>query len=91
MWTALWIILIVVGGGAALYGLHHLCLWLERRGWLYYKHKRGRSSGLSCFVAIEKVLEPPTKHVHQVQQEKRQSAEEAPGQDEGDSPPVCGS
>jgi hypothetical protein len=75
--------LIIVGGPLALYGLHRLCLWLEDRGWLYYKHKKPSSSPASCFVALQQVLEPPIHHVLQVKEEKRCHAEqEAPGQGE---------
>jgi hypothetical protein len=73
--------LIIVGGLAALYGLHRLGLWLEKRGWLFYKHKKPSSSAASCFVALQQVLEPPIKHVLHVNDEKRHQAEEkAPGQ-----------
>ena len=27
-----------------LFGLHQLALWMERRGWLYYKYKQADSS-----------------------------------------------
>jgi hypothetical protein len=68
--------LLIVGGLAALYGFHRLCLWLEKRGWLYYKHKKPTSSPASSFVALQQFLEPPTQHVHQVKEEKRHQAEE---------------
>jgi hypothetical protein len=72
---------IIVGGLAALFGLHRLALWLEKRGWLFYKHKKPSSSAASCFVALQQVLEPPIQHVLHVKDEKRHQAEEkAPGQ-----------
>jgi hypothetical protein len=72
--------LAILGGLAALYGLHRLCLWLERHGWLYYKHKNPSSSAASCFVALQQVLEPPVKHVFEMKQERRTHAEgETPG------------
>jgi len=81
--------LIIVGGPCVLYGLHRLCLWLEGRGWLYYKHKKPSSSPASCFVALQQVLEPPTQHVLQVKDEKRHhAAQKGPGQ--GDSPATEG-
>jgi hypothetical protein len=85
LWHALLGGLILVGGGAALYGLHRLCLWLEERGWLYYKHKQPSSSPAGCLVALQQALDPQTKHVLQIKEEKRYHAEEeAPG--EGDPP-----
>jgi hypothetical protein len=35
MWGVL--VVAVIPG---LYGLHRLCLWLEMRGWLYYRNKK---------------------------------------------------
>jgi hypothetical protein len=32
---------------AALYGLHRLGLWAERRGWIYYRKKHGSDGALS--------------------------------------------
>ena len=65
----------MLGGLAALYLLHRLGLWLEERGWLYYKYQKpGRSAG-SCFTALQEVLEPPIQHVLHVEEEKRHQAE----------------
>jgi len=68
---------------AAIYGLHRLCLYLEERGYLYYKHKRSSSSATGGFVAFQQMLEPQTQHVEQVAEQKRHhSDDEAPGDDE---------
>jgi hypothetical protein len=56
---------------AALFGLDRLCLWLEDRGWLYYRHKKPTSSPASCWVGLQQAIEPAVKHVLQVRQEKR--------------------
>ena len=37
---------------AALYGLDRLALWLEDRGWLYYRRKKPECSPASCLVAM---------------------------------------
>jgi hypothetical protein len=64
----------------ALYGLHRVCLWLESRGWLYYKHKKPSSSAASCLVGLQKALEPQAQHVLQIKEERRHhEEEEAPG------------
>jgi hypothetical protein len=57
----------------ALYRLHRLCLWLEKRGWLYYWHKKPAGGGGSGFVALQEFLEPPTQHIHQVKEEKHRT------------------
>jgi hypothetical protein len=80
-WNAVLCGLIVVSGLAALYGLHRFGLWLEERGWLFYKHKKPTSSAASCFVALQQVLEPPIQHVLHVKEQKRHHVEEGvPGQ-----------
>jgi hypothetical protein len=90
-WNAVLWCLIIVSGLAALYGFHRLALWLEERGWLFYKHKKPTSSAASCFVALQQVLEPPVQHVLHVKEEKRNQAEEGvpgrgdPEEVEGDS------
>jgi hypothetical protein len=73
-----------VGAVAAVYGLHRLCLWLEERGWLYYLHKKSGGSTAGCLTALQQALEPQTRHVLHVKEERRGRAEEdAPG--EGDA------
>jgi hypothetical protein len=80
-WNALLWALIIVIGLAALYGLHRLALWLEDRGWLFYKHKKPSSSAVSCFVALQQALEPPIQHVLYVTEQKRRHTEQGePGQ-----------
>ena len=82
-WNAVLWCLIGISGLAALYGLHCLGLWLEKRGWLFYKHKKPSSTGISCFVALQQVLEPPIQHVLHVKEQKRHHAEEGvPGKDD---------
>jgi hypothetical protein len=62
--------LLIVGGLAAPYGVHRLCLSWEKRGWLYYKYKKPASNAASSFVALQQFLEPPVQHVLQVKEEK---------------------
>ena len=37
IWNAVLWILIIASALPALYALHQLALWLEKRGWLFYK------------------------------------------------------
>jgi hypothetical protein len=87
IWHVLIGAVLVLSGLASLYGLHRLCLWLKERGWLYYKHKKPSSSPASCFAALQQALEPRTRNVIHVREEKRnRSEDEAMGQ--GDPPPT---
>jgi hypothetical protein len=71
-----WFVLLPVGGPLALYGLHRLGLWLEARGCLYYIHKKPRGGVAGGFVALQEVLEPGSRHVVQIKEEKRGESEE---------------
>jgi hypothetical protein len=64
-----------------LYGLDRFCLWLEDRGWLYYRKKKPSSSPMSAWVAMQQFLEPGVKHVVHVGQERRSEGDEAAGKE----------
>jgi hypothetical protein len=66
VWYWLAGILALLAIPAALYGLHRLGLWLEDRGWLYYCRKKPESSPASMWVAMQQLIEPGVKHVHEV-------------------------
>ena len=72
---------VVVGGGAAIYGLHRLALWLEERGHLYYLHKKPSGSAAGCFVALQRTIEPQAHHVLLVREHVDFDEGEAAGSD----------
>jgi hypothetical protein len=55
----------------AIFWFDRFCLWLEDRGWLYYRNKKPTSSAGSVFVAMQQFIEPKVKHVVQVKQDSR--------------------
>src|SRR6266404_5691193 len=73
--------LVVLGAVAALIGLDRLCLWLEDRGWLYYRRKKPSSSPASSWVALQQFIEPGVKHVIQIKQGKRSEEDEKAGRE----------
>ena len=73
--------LIVLGLFVALFWLDRFCLWLEDRGWLYYRRKKPSSSAASAWVAMQQFIEPGVKHVVQIKQEKRSEDDEAAGKE----------
>jgi hypothetical protein len=85
LWYGVFGVAAVLAGTAALYGLHRLCLWLEERGQLYYLHKKPEGgSSLSAFVALQHEIEPQSRQVIQVTEQKRNRSEkEAPGDGTG--------
>ena len=82
LWYPLLWVLVFLSGLAAPYGLFRLCVWLVVRSRLYDKYERSGSSAASCFVALQKIIEPPVHHVVKVKEEKRSTAvNEVPGHD----------
>jgi hypothetical protein len=75
-WDVLLCGLGVLSGLAAPCGLFRLCLWLAHRSRLYRENSKPGSSAASCFVALQKVFEPPATHVLQVKEHRRAHAEE---------------
>jgi hypothetical protein len=71
MKTVILAILLVLG----LAGLHLLALWMERRGWLYYKHEKPSSNRLgNAFLEIQSILEPGKKII--IEEREREKKEE---------------
>lgn len=54
----------VAGAAAGLYGLHRLALWMERRGWIFYKHTRASSTSRSnAFMQVQAMFEPRAEYI----------------------------
>jgi len=62
-WYWLLWLLLALGAIPALFGLHRLCLWLESRGWLYYRKNRPSGSSMGAFLALQQYIEPQVKYV----------------------------
>jgi len=72
VWPAL-----AIGAVAALFGLDRLGLWLEDRGWLYYRRKKPTSSPMTALVAIQQAIDPGIRHVVEVKHHQRSEKEKA--------------
>jgi hypothetical protein len=82
MIAGLWIL----GIAAALFALHLLALWMERRGWLYYVKKQGSGGGAgNALLEIQSILQPQVKNIIQVRRERhvKSDAEGEPKQPGG--------
>ena len=70
-------------GAAALFLLDRLGLYLESRGWIYYRKKKPSGTDLgNAFLELQSILEPGKRNVVEVRTE--QVVED---DDEGDPPP----
>lgn len=69
--------------------MHLLALWMERRGWIYYKHIKPSSNALgNAFLEVQSILEPNKKHIIEIKKEQKKANEELgdePGDDDSES------
>jgi hypothetical protein len=75
-WYWLLVVPAGLGAAAALYGLHRLALWLEDRGWLYYRRKKPQSSAAALWVGLQQFIEPGVRHVREVRQVKAEQVQQ---------------
>ena len=79
--------LVAAALAAVLYGLHRLAVWAERRGWIYYRERKGGGALGNALLEVHALLEPSRRRVIEV---RRRDEEEndasgdppAPGTDE---------
>jgi len=78
------LLLITVVSLVALYLFDQLCLWAERRGWIYWRKRRATSSALgSVTLELQKLFESgKAKHVIEVKSEPRKDTPD-PGSGSG--------
>jgi hypothetical protein len=77
-------LLTVLTAAIAVYGLHHLALWAENRGWIYYLRRKQTWSSLgNAFLEVQSLIEPEKRQLVEVQ--KTVEVEE---DDQGDPPGV---
>jgi hypothetical protein len=69
---------------AGLYGLHRLCLKLEERGHLFYRHRKPSSGAARMFVPFQEMIDPPVKQVVQAEDpEMKRIKADDPTEDDG--------
>lgn len=55
----------------SLYFADRICLWLERRGWLYYRRKKPESSILgNAFLDLQTILNPSAQYIIEMKQKE---------------------
>lgn len=57
--------------GLALYLLHRLGLWMEQRGWIYYKHKSPGSGAGNALQELNAFMRPSVRHAQEITQKKQ--------------------
>jgi len=57
----------IAGIGVALFALDRLLLWMEARGWIYWRMVKSKSSG--GFLLGPDVFDPGTRHLEEAREE----------------------
>jgi hypothetical protein len=71
-------IFVALAFAAALYALHRLFLWMEFKGWIYYKNRKASpGTRASAALEIQSLLEPEKRHVLKIQQEQHVEQDDA--------------
>jgi hypothetical protein len=66
-------ILVVAGILLVLCALDRLLLWMERRGWLYYRKKRPSGGAMSSVLStMQQLVEPQTPNVYEVTEQAKE-------------------
>jgi hypothetical protein len=65
-------IIITIGIFFAFFLLDKLGLWMERKGWLYYRHRKPESGSIlgNSLQELNALLSPSGRHVIEVKQNK---------------------
>jgi hypothetical protein len=83
-WMMLRLVLWGVGVLAFVVVLDRLLLWMERRGWVYYRRTRSRGGGaLYHMLDIHRIYDPGIEHVKEITYAEEQR------EDESGDPPVA--
>lgn len=62
----------VVAAICVLFALDRLALWMEGRGWIYYRRRRASTSTLgNAFLEVQALVEPGQRLVLEARQEDR--------------------
>lgn len=82
--------LFILFGCAALYTLHRLALWMERRGWIFYKHTRASSGAASAALGnamqeLNAFAEPQARYAIEERQSEHKQQDHFDGLPEVDT------
>ena len=73
----------MVNVAAAIFAFDRLFLYMEKRGWIYYRKKKPSSSALSnACLEVQQLLEPSKKYVVEVKKDEKKQQAEAGDQDD---------
>ncbi len=63
------------------YLLHRLMIWMEERGWIYYREKPDFKTGIKgLFIDVDRLTRPQSVHVLEAKEPRRQVVEDKKGE-----------
>jgi hypothetical protein len=82
------IIISLLAIGLALFLIDRICLWLEAKGWLYYRHHKSQGGFIgSALLELNSFLQPSVRYTIEMKQNQvqyRRSETDAPGDQKPD-------
>ena len=57
--------------GLALFVLHRLALWMESKGWIYYKHKSPGAGAGNALQELNAFMRPSVRHTQEITKKKQ--------------------
>ena len=82
--TLKWLpVLLVAGFVVAAFLIDRVLLWMERRGWIFYRATRPDMRNVGpAFLEIQRIFEPGVKHVLEEKVQQREEEDDEGGPDE---------
>jgi len=63
------VLLTVIAIGGCFFIADRLCLWLERKGWLYYRNSKTSGGFIgSALLELQNIVNPSTRHTIEMKQ-----------------------
>lgn len=73
----------VLGLIAAIFALDRVACWMEARGWIYWRHKKGSASAMgNVFAVLNEAFDPSVKHTQSIHHKHHEDDEGDPLDDD---------
>jgi len=86
------ICLIILAIAVALFALDRLALWMERRGWIYWRKVKPKGGGIAAgLTAFHELVEPQVRQVIEEREEhsaRQQREDDGRSDDDSKEPPT---
>ena len=67
----------IVIAAIVLYGFHRVALWMERKGWIFYRDRKPSPGSLgNALLEVQKLIEPPKTNILEVRLAEDEESDE---------------